>query len=312
MQPDYSYTNIENAERILQEILVEPSTIETVDTALYNYVNDKINVSSQTNEGFKKVPVLWTGAERAFQIKSNPDIRDDNGKLIFPLITIERKTVEKDPTFKGSFQAHVPDGPGPKRLGVPIARRIVQDKTSEFRKVDLERFIDGVGSRDPRYTRSFQEDYDSEKSSLIKTFPRKNNKTVYQTIYAPIPTYVKIMYSVRIRTNYQTQMNDLTTPFLTTTGQINAIHIKAEGHRYEGFIEGSFGYNNNITNFESEERIFETDIQIRILGYLMGEGKNADKPKFSIVENVVQVRLPRERVITMDKNYVSNKSFYRD
>lgn len=312
MQPDYSYTNIENAERILQEILVEPSTIETVDTALYNYVNDKINVSSQTNEGFKKVPVLWTGAERAFQIKSNPDIRDDNGKLIFPLITIERKTVEKDPTFKGSFQAHVPDGPGPKRLGVPIARRIVQDKTSEFRKVDLERFIDGVGSRDPRYIRSFQEDYDSEKSSLIKTFPRKNNKTVYQTIYAPIPTYVKIMYSVRIRTNYQTQMNDLTTPFLTTTGQINAIHIKAEGHRYEGFIEGSFGYNNNITNFESEERIFETDIQIRVLGYLMGEGKNADKPKFSIVENIVQVRLPRERVITMDKNYVSNKSFYRD
>jgi len=197
-------------------------------------------------------------------------------------------------------------------LGVPIARRIVQDKTSEFRKVDLERFIDGVGSRDPRYTRSFQEDYDSEKSSLIKTFPRKNNKTVYQTIYAPIPTYVKIMYSVRIRTNYQTQMNDLTTPFLTTTGQINAIHIKAEGHRYEGFIEGSFGYNNNITNFESEERIFETDIQIRVLGYLMGEGKNADKPKFSIVENIVQVRLPRERVITMDKNYVSNKSFYRD
>jgi len=85
MQPDYSYTNIENAERILQEILGEPSTIETVDTALYNYVNDKINVSSQTNEGFKKVPVLWTGAERAFQIKSNPDIRDDNGKLIFPL-----------------------------------------------------------------------------------------------------------------------------------------------------------------------------------------------------------------------------------
>ncbi len=312
MQPDYSYTNIENAERILQEILVEPSTIETVDTALYNYVNDKINVSSQTNEGFKKVPVLWTGAERAFQNKSNPDRRDDNGKLIFPLITIERKTVEKDPTFKGSFQAHVPDGPGPKRLGVPIARRIVQDKTSEFRKVDLERFIDGVGSRDPRYIRSFQEDYDSEKSSLIKTFPRKNNKTVYQTIYAPIPTYVKIMYSVRIRTNYQTQMNDLTTPFLTTTGQINAIHIKAEGHRYEGFIEGSFGYNNNITNFESEERIFETDIQIRVLGYLMGEGKNADKPKFSIVENVVQVRLPRERVITMDKNYVSNKSFYRD
>jgi hypothetical protein len=312
MQPDYSYTNIENAEKILQEILVEPSTIETVDTAIYNYINDKINVSSQTNEGFKKVPILWVGAERAFQIKNNPETKDEDGKLIFPIITIERKTVEKDPTFKGSFQAHVPDGPGPKRLGVPIARRIVQDKTSEFRKVDLERFIDGVGSRDPRYIRAFQEDYDSERSSLIKTFPRKNNKTVYQTIYAPIPTYVKVMYSIKIRTNYQTQMNDLTTPFLTTTGQINAIHIKAEGHRYEGFIEGSFSYSNNISNFELEERVFETNIDIRVLGYLMGEGKNSDKPKFSIVENIVQVRLPRERVITMDKNYVSNKSFYRD
>lgn len=312
MRPDYSYTNIENAENILQEILVEPSTIETVDLAIYDYVNNKINVSSQSNEGFKKTPVLWTGAERAFQIKSNPDIRDDNGKLIFPLITIERKSVEKDPTFKGSFQAHFPDGPGPKRLGVPIARRIVQDRSSEITKVDLERFITGIGSRDPRYIRSFEKDFASEKSSLIKTFTRKNNKTIYQTIYGPIPTYVKVMYSVKVRTNYQTQMNDLTTPFLTTTGQINAIHIKAEGHRYEGFIEGSFSYNNNISNFESDERIFETEINIRVLGYLMGEGKNAEKPKFSIVENIVQVKLPRERVITMDKNYVDPKSFFRD
>lgn len=312
MRPDYSYANIENSETILNELLLSPSSVETIDTAMLKYIDEKVNLSSQTNEGFKKVPIIWAGAERAYQIKHRDDLRDENGSLLFPLITIERTSLEKDPTFKGSFQAHIPDGPGPKRVNVPLARRIVADKSAEFKDADIGRYVNGILSKDPRYEHGFGELDSQEFNSLIKTQTRKNKKTVFQTVYGPIPVYVKVMYSVVIKTNYQMQMNDLITPFVTIPGQINAVYLSAEGHRYEAFIEGSFSYSNNITAFESEERVFETTINFRVLGYLMGEGPNAERPKFSLVENVVQVRIPRERVITMDKNYVSKKSFYRD
>jgi len=51
---------------------------------------------------------------------------------------------------------------------------------------------------------------------------------------------------------------------------------------------------------ETEERKFETTIEIKVLGYLVGEGKNQERPKIVIRENAVEVRIPRERIIVGD------------
>jgi hypothetical protein len=41
-------------------------------------------------------------------------------------------------------------------------------------------------------------------------------------------------------------------------------------------------------------RVFTTEIGIRVLGYLIGEGKNDDRPIVRVDENVVEVTFPRE------------------
>ena len=64
---------------------IEPSTIENIDTGLFNWVKEFIDIAVTTNDGYKKVPVIWLGSERAFQVKSNQLIRDSAGKLIMPL-----------------------------------------------------------------------------------------------------------------------------------------------------------------------------------------------------------------------------------
>jgi len=50
-----------------------------------------------------------------------------------------------------------------------------------------------------------------------------------------------------------------------------------------------------------EERKFETVINLKILGYLLSADKNSDRPKVTIRENAVEVKMPRERVIFGDK-----------
>ena len=67
---------------------LKPSTFETIDKAILKWVDEALNIHSTTNDGWKKVPVVWITAERAYQIKNKREMRSvDSEALIFPLIT---------------------------------------------------------------------------------------------------------------------------------------------------------------------------------------------------------------------------------
>jgi hypothetical protein len=59
------------------------------------------------------------------------------------------------------------------------------------------------------------------------------------------------------------------------TGQINSFVMRRNGHLYEAFIDQNFTHNNNVSNLAEDLRMFTTEITIRVLGYLIGEGENA-------------------------------------
>ena len=40
-----------------------PSTIETIDLAMYDWLDKTLNLHTTTNEGWKKVPAIWVSAE---------------------------------------------------------------------------------------------------------------------------------------------------------------------------------------------------------------------------------------------------------
>jgi hypothetical protein len=101
------------------------------------------------------------------------------------------------------------------------------------------------------------------------------------------------------------------TPFLVKTGQINNFFIQADGHKFEGFLPQDFAQNNNVATLGDDERLFETQIEIRILGYLVGAGKNEERPKITVRENAVEIKLPRERVIFGDIPTTVSGAFYR-
>jgi len=262
-------------------ITFDPSTIETIDTGLYNWVDKDLELHSTTNEGYKKVPVIWLGAERAFQIKKDQLLRDSDNRLKLPIIAVNRVSITKDPSFKGIFQAHYAEKNDYKGGTVTITRRVQPDKTRNFANADIARLL-----KDSR-----------------QTGPQLNNKhkTVYQEITIPVPSYITVMYNITIRSEYQQQMNDLVAPFIAKTGNINGFLFEQEGHQYEGFIQPEFTEVKNDTDMGSDERMFETKVSIKVLGYLIGEGKNRQRPKVTIRENYVKIRVSRERVITGDK-----------
>ena len=85
-----------------------PSTLEDVDTAFFNFLNDDLNIFCDTNEGFHKVPVIFASPERSFQIKDNPELRPNGRTLEYPMISIVRGTVVNNPQNKGKYGVYIP------------------------------------------------------------------------------------------------------------------------------------------------------------------------------------------------------------
>tara|TARA_A100001515_G_scaffold70435_1_gene56004 strand:+ start:172 stop:1110 length:939 start_codon:yes stop_codon:yes gene_type:complete len=278
-----NYTGIPEREQDrLEDLNFSPSTLETVDYAIYDFINDELSLKTNTNKGVEKVPVIWASAERSFQVKNNKEYRDSEGLIILPAITIERTSVVNELTTRGAYYGGMfPFQTQPEKGGsIVISRRIKQDKTSNFANADTNR----------RYN-----------NRTAPKFVRKStSKVVYETVSIPPIVYADINYRIVLRTEYQQQMNDLLQPFITRPGTINSFLIHRDGHRYEAFVQGNFALNNNISAMENEERRFQTEVDIRVMGYLVGEGINQKTPKFSIRENAVQVRIPREHVVWDD------------
>ena len=118
-----------------------------------------------------------------------------------------------------------------------------------------------------------------------------------RSLSVPIPVYVNIDYKIVIKAEYQTQMNDLIAPFMTRTGQINSFIMRRNGHLYEAFIDQGFTHSNNVDNLEEETRMFTSEVNIRVLGYLIGEGKNDDRPIVRVDENLVEITYPQEGIV---------------
>ena len=144
-------SQLEQDDPLVREELIMPSTLETIDRAFYGWVNESLNIFATTQKGWEKVPVIWVSAERSFQIKDNKELRDKQGKLILPLITIDRTSIVKDSTQPGKVTANIPFswGSDDSRFyrggSITIARRIQQEKTSNYASADSAKKRGAIG-----------------------------------------------------------------------------------------------------------------------------------------------------------------------
>lgn len=250
--------------------LTNPSLIENVDFALFDWADSKLNLFCNTKDGFKKVPVIWVSPERSFQIKQNKEFRDYDGSLIPPLMTIERTSINKEQNNRGVYYNNLP----PNQNKVVISKKINQSKTSNFANADSLK-------------RNRQVNFKTSK---------QNQKIVYETKTYYLPVYVSFEYSVTIMTQFQQQMNELLQPFITKTGSTRYFIIEKDGGKYECYIDGSIEQTNNVANLESEERRYLSKVKIKVLANLSTDGVNENKNPVKIDENAVEIKLPRENL----------------
>ena len=254
-----------------KKIYFEPSTLETIDRSVNSFLKD-LNLFTMTNKGARQVPVVWASEKKAILAKKRKESRDDQGTLVYPLISIRRGEVKKALKSLGVFQGNVPGVDDEQGGSLEVSRVIYQEKSMQFANADALR-LHGQSN-----------------------YPRPNPKVVYKTVSAPMPVNIQITYEINIRTEYQQQMNELMQPFITKFGTVNFVSLSEGQHKFEGFIDETYSDSTNLADFSSEERKFESKISLRVIGYLVGEGNNREQAHYSVRENIVEVKIPRERL----------------
>ena len=281
-----------NDPSFVKTVPFEPSSLETIDGAVMDYVNERLDIAVQTNKGFSKVPVLWVTAERSYQVKANKELRDNEETLTLPLVTVYRSSIEKNPASEFAIPAaNIPEVRDAMGGTLTIAREIYQKKTAEF-----------------------QNAY-SKRTQGRNTWPTvRNNLTVYKTITIPFPTWIAVGYEITMRAEYQQQMNELVRKFIRQGG-LNRMPFRLErdGHKYEAFIDGNLSDNSNLASLGMVQRNYEVTLNLKVLGYLIGDGDNQEKPNMVVRENAVKVEIPREKVIFGEiQDFLDNSGFYKE
>jgi len=259
-------------------LTLEPSKIETVDFAIFEWVDKSMDIHSTTNRGFKKIPVIWVSGERSHQIKKKKEMRDAEGSLIFPVISVERTSINKDPSRRGSLQAYMPPINKYNNFTYYTHGKIKQDKTADFASAN------------------------SKKTYKQDNFRFNNPNVVEESFFIKTPTYIDMSYLITLRTEYQQQMNEILQPFITKTGNINSFLIVKDGHHYEAFMQPDFSFSNNVSAVEQEERIYQTAITINVLGYLYGQDTNDDSPKVFKQEGIAKIKITGEKEMLSEKS----------
>ena len=270
-----------NEEKTPRDVPRFKSNLEDIDFAVYKFVDEIMDLKTSSNKGFRKTPVIWSGSERAHNIKDDDIRRDKTGMIILPVISIERDSVKKDEKSRVIPYAKV-DPVGDLKGGYLTINKVInQDKTRNFANADA-------------YRRRAQENYPIYRN-------KKNKKIVYDTLTIPIPIYVDVGYKIVLRTEYQQQMNELLTPFIRVSNAHKRVIIENNSNRYEAFIQEDYTMNNNISNYQAEERKYETTISMNVFGYLIGDDKNQKQPRVVRRENAVQIRFAGERIVVQDE-----------
>jgi hypothetical protein len=258
-----------NEEETSRDVPRFKSSLEDIDFAVYKFLDNTMDIQANTNKGFKKVPVIWSAAERAHNIKDDGINRDSTGMIILPVVSVERKGVKKEEKSRVIPFSKLDPVNDLKGGFLTINKVIKQDKTRNFANADA-------------YRRAGQNNFPLYKKG-------KNGKIVYETITIPIPIYVTVSYDFVIRTEYQEQMNDILTPFIRVSNGHRRVMLEHNSNQYEAFIGEDYTSSNAVVNYESNERKYETTISMEVFGYLIGDEKNQKRPRVVRREKAVQI-----------------------
>jgi hypothetical protein len=235
--------------------------IEDVDRAVFDLFDRVLPLQLETDGEVKKVPVIYATGERAVLLSKRRPLRDTQGALILPLVSVVRTGIEQDP-----------DGYG---LSATTKEIVIKKKVSksnlEYKRSLNENNLSNQdhvlsGSVGPsRFTRrNFA--WGSKNTSL-----RGSNKNIYEVYTMPAPRFFQCTYEVTFWVHFQQQINSIyeaiMSSYMTPARQFMISSDK--GYTFTAILDKAFSPSNNLDDFTDSERLVKSSVTLKVNGYVI-------------------------------------------
>lgn len=259
------------------DFTVPPVGIVDVDKSLFELFDKEIPFAVADDDGeLKKVPVVFAAGEKWALQKRRRALRDRNGTLILPLITVVRTTIrqaaDSDITGRGINQ----------QTGeIVIHRRL--DKSDRAYQGLINRLLIrhqanlavNPAAADASQLTTLRPIGDMADDPVVREggllVPnRKNN--IYETIVVPAPQFFTALYDVTIWVQYTSHMNQLLEQLMSSfLPQGNSWRLDTDkGYWFIAYVdENTYTSDSNADDYAQTERIIKYKLVIRVPGYVM-------------------------------------------
>ena len=259
------------------DIFIPSCGLEDVDVALFNLFDKEIapQFGGTDSTPLSKTPVIFAAGEKWSMLKNGRPLKDRNGSLLLPLITIMRNEVSQDPS------ADIAGRGINQYSGEIVIRRRLDKSDREYQNLINKILLPNqanvavnksiVGSEQQLTTNRVigedSADVDVARGALLK--PNLSNN-VYETIVVPSPQFYTAKYQITIWAQYMQHTNQILERIITSflpQGQNWKIETP-KGYWFIAAVDGgSYAMETNFDDMSQAERFLKYTFNVNVPAY---------------------------------------------
>jgi len=262
------------------EVRVPACGIEDLDKAFFNTLRDDVAFQVSNDPGKQqKVPIVFAVGEKWSMIKSGRALRDKDGTLILPLVTVRRSNIEQgtdDMTGRGMNQ-HV--GQITVRTQLDPRDRAYQNILNKLGLVNSEdvpgdREFDELGSLTTERggTQAHALDNDVRSGGLLAPKLKMN---AWQIVTLPTPQFYTATYEVTIWAQYVHHMNQMIERLMSTylpTGNRTLKLDTEKGYWFIAYFDEGISSEDNADDSSGQELVRKCKLTVKVPAYIVESG----------------------------------------
>jgi len=257
-------------------------SIEDLDKSVFDLFDKQVMLSVFNKDGVKKVPIVFATGERFALVKKKKPIRDSDGLLVIPVISIRRNSINQN-VSKGM-------GINVSPLNDIVIKRQLSDKDRNYQKtlnrnnvlnqdnVASEKSFEDVATERGAQTNRIATRRTSKRGYVSLESSVSNN--IVEIITMPYPRFYEATYEITFWTQYTQQMNSMIEQLLIAAQPPQrSFKLSTEkGYWFVGYLSEDLSSGANFDDFTDQERIIRYTFTMTAVGYLVG---NAPANKLS-------------------------------
>ena len=235
--------------------------IEDVDRAIFNLFEKDLPLVYQQKDGsLKRVPVIFATGERFAITRRKEPLRDKNGALILPLITISRSGLEQQATKSIEMGD----------IGTIDIQRRLSSEDPAYQRVANALGLNNVG---PTISNSRREHLDRPGRTAGGRLLEPNLAGgIYETISIPVPKFFTAKYEITLWTQYMQHSNDLLTTIMSGYHNVRARTYRIEtpsGYWFYAAFEPDIGSDTSFDSMTDEERAIKNTMTVTVPAFII-------------------------------------------